>query len=441
MDHASYRSARNAPTHANALQRRPRRAARLVAWLLGPALAASACAGESGSQADSGQPAAGSPSVAGGGAQSSGGRAGAFAAAGAPSFGGASPATAGSGLPVAGTTAGAGGSAAGTPSAPAGSAGTPAAGAAGSRGGSLGSSGAAGSSSNASGASGAFGGTGGTGMGGRSGSAGAAGSGTMPTRSAGCGKATARPDPAVQQTLMVGSATRYYLLVIPNGYDANTPMPLVFGFHGRGMNNVWAAMDNGGLGLKATSKNTAILVYPQGSGDPPGNQCVGCGGASITSMWSPSGADLTFIDQLYADIANKWCVDPTEVFASGFSMGGMMANGLGCNRGELFRGIAAIHGLNSTSNCSTKGTAALIQHDRNDSVVAYSHGEGAAEAFRTLNGCTTSTANAAGYQGCVAYQGCRAGFPVLLCSTTGVDHHVPSHGPANVWAFFSSLMN
>lgn len=116
-----------------------------------------------------------------------------------------------------------------------------------------------------------------------------------------------------------------------------------------------------------------------------------------------------------------------------------MANGLGCNRSDRFRAVAPIEGLNATNNCASSGTAALVQHDVNDDVVVYSHGQAAVESFRSINGCSTMTASAAGYSGCVAYQGCRQGFPTLFCSTTGVGHHVPSVAPSNVWRFFTSL--
>jgi len=282
-----------------------------------------------------------------------------------------------------------------------------------------------------------------TGAGGVAGSAGgSAGSGGTgggtTTRSPGCGKTIAVPSASVQQTMTVAGVTRYYLLYIPTGYSANTPMPVIFGFHGRGQNDIWAA-DDTGLGLKKESKNTAILVYPEGTGDVP--KTLNWGDGSFTSSWSTSGNDMDFIDQLYSSIANNWCVDETKVLANGFSMGGMMANAMGCYRGDKFRGIAAIEGLNATSNCTSKGVAALIQHDMQDSVVAYSQGQAAADSFRIINGCSATTTSAGtGYSGCVLYQNCRAGFPTYFCSTMNVDHHIASVAYTNVWTFLSSLM-
>ena len=56
--------------------------------------------------------------------------------------------------------------------------------------------------------------------------------GGTPGGTPGCGLDFAPGDSVVQTT--VGATEREYTLVVPDGYDPSTPMPLVFAWHGRG---------------------------------------------------------------------------------------------------------------------------------------------------------------------------------------------------------------
>jgi poly(3-hydroxybutyrate) depolymerase len=262
----------------------------------------------------------------------------------------------------------------------------------------------------------------------------------------------ASPDATVQQTLQVNATSRYYLLYVPPSATADVALPLIFVFHGLNMNNVWASLDQspvfGSFRLKALSNGQAILVFPEGSGDAPGTtpRCPGCSGGTIASSWNANAADLGFFDALLADIESKHCVDTTRVFATGFSMGGMFSNALGCQRGDVLRAIAPVSGwgpgsapaAGSTPTCPNgRGdVAALATHGTADGTVPYAAGQASAEFWRTRNGCTaTSTPS---LSACISYQGCRADLPVGFCTHSG-NHAVPTAAGPNIWAFFNSF--
>lgn len=264
-------------------------------------------------------------------------------------------------------------------------------------------------------------------------------------RSAGCGKTVLSPSPTVQQTMQVNGTTRYYLLTVPAGYSPTTPMPVVFAFHGLNMNNVWASQGGGYFGsfnLQAGSGGQAILVFPQGSGSPPGNSTTFSG----SSSWNNNAADMGFFDGLVGYIEDNYCVDKGRIFAVGFSMGAMFANALGCDRAGTVRGIAPVDGwgpgsppTSGTPSCpSSMGKAAMVTHGTKDGTIPYSIGQASAEFWRTASGCSATPAPSTAFPNCVGYQGCQTGKEVYFCTHSG-NHQVPSFAGMNMWNFFSAL--
>ena len=116
--------------------------------------------------------------------------------------------------------------------------------------------GVAGSSGGSSG-----GATAGGGAGGASGAGGSGGAqGHVPVPSAGCGKLNPMDG---ARTIQTGGQTANFNVNLPDGYDANKPMPLGFGFHGFG--NDECGPDQGECrGFKALP---AVTVYMKSLAD------------------------------------------------------------------------------------------------------------------------------------------------------------------------------
>ncbi|MGK3996356.1 alpha/beta hydrolase family esterase [Sorangium sp. So ce1024] len=297
-------------------------------------------------------------------------------------------------------------------------------------------------------------GTGGSGTGGDS--AGGGGStGNDDSRSIGCGNAATRPDPRAQQTLTVGGVTRYFLMYVPERYDPNTPLPLIFGIHGLNMNNVWAAHDNSGFQLIQETNNQAILIYPQGlpangRSTPPSSQSQwgeadsNWGGPPPNAQPERIAADLAFFDAMIEHAKTNYCVDTKRVFAVGFSQGGFMTNTLGCERASVFRGLAPVAGWGPNGSRPTCGDAsaahAVIQtQGDSDGTVTPALGQSTRDFWRDRNGCQSTTTPSATFgNGCVEYQGCDEGLPLVYCTHPG-GHSVPSGTGGRAWRFFQSL--
>ncbi|HEX7476659.1 MAG TPA: Ricin and poly(3-hydroxybutyrate) depolymerase fusion, partial [Polyangiales bacterium] len=74
-----------------------------------------------------------------------------------------------------------------------------------------------------------------------------------------------------------------------------------------------------------------------------------------------------------------------------------------------------------------------------DGVVPIADGRAGRDVFLKRNGCGTNTVPAQPMPSdCVAYQGCKAGYPVVWCEWNG-GHWWPDYAPQAVWDFFSQF--
>lgn len=255
--------------------------------------------------------------------------------------------------------------------------------------------------------------------------------GSGASRSKGCGKAVTRPDPSAQQSISVSGSARTYQIYVPTGYSSETALPLIFALHGGGGNAAGARND---YKLEAVVGSDAIIVYPN----------------NMTNY--ASGGDMDFFDAVLDDTLGKYCIDSHRVFATGFSMGGIFVNGVGCLRGgSTVRGIIPVAGSGPNPNLgpaseadiacpsgTPKGdVAVMIIHGTADGNALFKYAQWEANYWTRAEGCTSTTANLSSpYQGCVGYQSCRV--PVDFCQHSG-GHMVPSTAAANIWAFIGNL--
>ena len=211
-------------------------------------------------------------------------------------------------------------------------------------------------------------------------------------------------------TMDVGGVARTYLRVVPVSLDANTPAPLILGFHGGSGTSEQASQ----YGLTGTE--AALYVYPQALSFPA------AGGVAWNV--SPDGNDDEFIDALLVELGQKNCIDTTRVFAAGQSNGAFFVNELGCKRPDAFRAIAPAAGGGPTGGC-TKGVSAMLVHGTADTTVSIEQGRFSRDYWLRANGCAGASSAPVNGLPCVAYSGCAK--PVLWCE----------HGGAHSWPAFA----
>src|SRR4051812_21072384 len=146
----------------------------------------------------------------------------------------------------------------------------------------------------------------------------AAGAGSVPTQSSGCGL---EPTPSGSGIIQVDGMDRTYQFSVPQSYDKNRHYPILFAFHGAG---VPASAFRTYFNMTQVVGPDAIVVYPEALGSP--------------MAWNPQ-RDLPLFDALLTQFKAQYCVDDKHVFAAGHSSGGYFTHAVGCQRGNVVRGI------------------------------------------------------------------------------------------------------
>ena len=281
-------------------------------------------------------------------------------------------------------------------------------------------SGNGGSAGSTGGAAGSTGGGGASGGGNTSGGSG--GSGMTP--SLGCGtEATQVFDQWVEQpALTIDSVERNWWVWLPAGYDETRAYPIVFLFHGcsSGDNNVPMQDETGA---------DAILV--RGVGVSP-NTCWDA---------SPDGPDVTFFDEMLADVLQNHCADSSRVFAAGYSSGSWLINTLECRRGDKLRAAGSVAGGSVQPGDCVGQVARIFVHDLDDNDNDISGSETERDRLLVANNCDAAAPPVPEEPApCARYQGCDAGFPVIWCETSGQGHDRQDDLAAPAfWSLFSEL--
>ena len=76
--------------------------------------------------------------------------------------------------------------------------------------------------------------------------------------------------------------------------------------------------------------------------------------------------------------------------------------------------------------------------DTNDDAVPNARGIAARDRQVAANVCSTTTKDIG--NGCLEYQGCDEGYPVIWCQSSGLGRNIRGdYAPAKAWAFVSGL--
>jgi polyhydroxybutyrate depolymerase len=180
-----------------------------------------------------------------------------------------------------------------------------------------------------------------------------------------------------------------------------------------------------------------ILALPIGSGAN-----VGC------SFWNASGNGFPPYDELYlmaliADVKKKQNVDPKQVIVLGHSLGGFMANRMGCAHAETVTTVVSFAGLVSlaTGGCvPSEPVSYLGAHGDADSVITYDgspfYGDPPKQTSPSAHDTVNLWASKNGCTGKVALTGQTFDFvPELPGAETFVEAApgCPANGAAELW--------
>jgi polyhydroxybutyrate depolymerase len=256
--------------------------------------------------------------------------------------------------------------------------------------------------------------------------------------SQGCGKAGAPKGMLEKQALRIKSNERTYDVVIPEGHDGKTPLPLVFVFHGSGGNGqgIRKAYD-----LEGQAQGKAVFVYP--NADPTS-------GEWDLERKADANLDILFFDAILESLSVSHCVDRKRVFATGYSAGGYFSNQLACRRGSVLRAIASHagggpfgandeYGDDGALRCPERPIAALVSHGTADGTVSLEEGQKSRDHWRRVNACKTGSGQSYDPSPCTEHADCADERRVIYCEVPGLGHEVwPANGVKATWSFFDS---
>jgi polyhydroxybutyrate depolymerase len=178
-------------------------------------------------------------------------------------------------------------------------------------------------------------------------------------------------------TWNVGGLPRRALVYAPAS-AANSKAPLVLAFHGFGDTN-----DNfQGVELEKAWPQ-AIVVYPQGL------RVLRSGAAMAgwqTEKFGDEDRDLQFVDAMLASLRERYKVDDTRIYATGFSNGAIFTYLLWAERPNVFAAFAAVAARLGNSVLPTVPKPLLQVGGKDDGNIPFALQEHAMETARHVDG-------------------------------------------------------
>ncbi len=206
-------------------------------------------------------------------------------------------------------------------------------------------------------------------------------------RTGACASTSSDVPTTIEETL--DGRLRDALVYAPTRGEPSEPMPLVLAFHGYSS----SPEDFEALTVLSKKADAAgfILVYPRAIGNP--------------SAWDLAGTrDTAFVDALLAQLEARFCVDTRRVYAAGSSMGGGMANVIGCRLADRIAAIASVSGLYGPAHgdpCTPSRAVPVVAfHGVIDPIVPYRGGPVNAAGAQPVIGVEAWAAGWAKRNGC-----------------------------------------
>lgn len=129
----------------------------------------------------------------------------------------------------------------------------------------------------------------------------------IPRTSSGCGKKPFLPGITQYRALKSSSKDRSYSFHLPSAYDADTPYPVVLGFHGSSSIGAFFELDT--KLSQARYSSNKIMIYPNGIG--------GSWAGPTYHDGSTVADDIQFMQDIISDVKRLFCVDENKFFSTG----------------------------------------------------------------------------------------------------------------------------
>ena len=189
----------------------------------------------------------------------------------------------------------------------------------------------------------------------------------------------------------VAGESRAAWVYAPSVKSPGGKAPLVFSFHGHG-----DAVENFQRTNLHRTFPEAIVVYPEGSS-------VRLDGLSgwQTERGQDHDRDLELVDAMLASLREKFSVDDTRIYSTGFSNGAGFTYLLWAERPNVFAAFAPVAGRLRPSVLLTQPRPLIHVAGRRDPTVLFADQQAAIDTARRVNGASGTGASCG--TGCTLY--------------------------------------
>ncbi|MBB1386528.1 alpha/beta hydrolase [Pseudoalteromonas sp. SG45-5] len=221
----------------------------------------------------------------------------------------------------------------------------------------------------------------------------------------------------------------YYIAMPSNNFDAKKSYKLLLAFHGSGQ----GAKNMQSMAAFESASENYIVVYPQSKVEEWNEGCD-CNKPHRLGI-----NDLAFVENVVTDVKAKHNIIDEELFAVGFSQGGLFAQNLMCNSELKFTAIASVAAPMSeqlSQRCEIKNdTNYMMVHGTNDQPLPF---EGRAHSNFGLIPSTLAIeliAKANGIDADVQLQKNQTVAKYLFKNETYINQLVAIEGGGHSWVF------
>ena len=249
-------------------------------------------------------------------------------------------------------------------------------------------------------------------------------------------------------TIVSSGQKREYLLYVPMSYDRTKPTPLVISMHAAAL---WPATQmETSQWNEVADEHGFIVVYPSGT------TLDGSGTGLRPKVWSirpeaDVSANVRFISDLIDTLEAAYNIDPSRIYANGFSNGGAMTFALSCRLSHRIAAVATVAAAQDQRPfdwCTNPRPVPMIAfHGTADPLVPYDGGRtwGSPRPFPSVltwasdwarrNRCGSNPIESAVATDvtCREYTDCTDDAAVVLYTLRGGGHSWPGGKPMPEW--------
>jgi polyhydroxybutyrate depolymerase len=190
---------------------------------------------------------------------------------------------------------------------------------------------------------------------------------TSPAAPAACSVPAGAATGAVDGSVQSSGGERTYRLWVPTSSTGTQPLPLIVNYHGTGGDPQSIDDFSSNLSQKANARNY-LVVAPQG-----------LKGGSTAIRWAVPGFgrepdDIQFTNDMLDQIATQYCVDPSRIYATGFSSGGAMSTWIACRSASRFAAVVPGGGVNLIDPSCQQGPIPMYAYHGTADDIAFYNG-------------------------------------------------------------------